>query len=914
MFHNTTLNASFLPNFTTMEGLPKEDNFPDFQRGLELFNDNELPPSLRSSCLALVAEQEIRSNPPTSAALPSPNKKRLLEQVSHINGLHTISTSQKQSTAGQLTQAYFESKHKFESSFAVPNSKFEPTTTISKPKPSIVEPTRHTMLCVPGSTLYSGNPHHPAPLCRITPKVWMNLPHVEYERLGDAMSALGPTIVQVKKSNENGTFITEYKCKLPNCKHRMRVESPGDGPFSGPVLLTTILSCSHEVITWEEHYRTLAAKRNDGIFKVISPKIGLHPLVRAYTDILSMTKLEPKEISRKLQADFAMDPMFIQSRPVRDIITQQIRSRVRLNRSEQVQNDPTQKNTSIQYTHDVVTFKEKHLLRLPKDFQPQIIDSETHLLELARTLQKTGHLCGKKHEVQTDFPHRDLIVLEYDDVEDSTRYKHLDARREKEKASSNRNTREAVKANTVVFTSLALLSNLCSSANLDWNVCGSADGTHGLLSNDYKVIGFGVYHIGTDGIKRFHPLAYALATGELELVSILLLHYIKCVARDLFGLIPQFKGGLISDHTEVFVNAFQEVFPGAQVLQCFPHIIRKFRIDGKREGNGQYMKLLENHQTAWLWDSAEEDVYMLRGCRSLLMFEKLKDMILSSWRDEGEQCLADTFRNSYLDNVLFNKWRYNVSGIPGCIPQNNSHERSNLDTKGCASFSGIIKSGRNMTSMMNNEFPRLIYINSIERTEVERNFPILDETKTMKPLLFEFFLEFDKQVDCFPYKEGYLVNRKYSLGEPINCDRVKRYEDSLAGKFELESSERHVFYSRVNELCFVTKQQLDPKKEPFYTGSCFHFYNHLSCHHAAVLQYAHILPTMAKKISQEKQGRRKRRKTGLQRVNKYHLRKMAEEHARLSSVDIGVPPISTIIGHHGICYPVSQTDNSVGLV
>jgi hypothetical protein len=101
-----------------------------------------------------------------------------------------------------------------------------------------------------------------------------------------------------------------------------------------------------------------------------------------------MTKLEPKEISHKLQADFAMDPMFIQSRHVCDIITQQIPSRVCLICSEQVQKDPTQKNTSIQYTHDVVSFKEKHLLQLPKDFQPIIIHSETHLLELARTLQK----------------------------------------------------------------------------------------------------------------------------------------------------------------------------------------------------------------------------------------------------------------------------------------------------------------------------------------------------------------------------------------------------------------------------------------------------------------------------------------------------------------------------------------------
>jgi hypothetical protein len=180
-----------------------------------------------------------------------------------------------------------------------------------------------------------------------------------------------------------------------------------------------------------------------------------------------------------------------------------------------------------------------------------------------------------------------LIVLEYDDVQDGSRYKHLDARREKEKATSNHNTREGVKANTVVFTSLSLLYNLCSSAKLDWNVCGSADGTHGLISNDYKVIGFGVYHIGTEGIRRSHPLAYALATGELELLSILLLHYVKCAACDLFGLNPRFKGGIISDHTEVFVNAFQEIFPKDQVLQCFPHIIRKFRIDAKREGNGQ---------------------------------------------------------------------------------------------------------------------------------------------------------------------------------------------------------------------------------------------------------------------------------------------------------------------------------------
>jgi hypothetical protein len=69
----------------------------------------------------------------------------------------------------------------------------------------------------------------------------------------------------------------------------MRVVSPGDGPFSGPAYLITLQACSHKVISWAEHYRTLVVNRHGGNIKLMSPKIGLHPLVRAYTDILSMT-------------------------------------------------------------------------------------------------------------------------------------------------------------------------------------------------------------------------------------------------------------------------------------------------------------------------------------------------------------------------------------------------------------------------------------------------------------------------------------------------------------------------------------------------------------------------------------------------------------------------------------------------
>jgi hypothetical protein len=115
----------------------------------------------------------------------------------------------------------------------------------------------------------------------------------------------------------------------------------------------------------------------------------------------------------------------------------------------------------------VVAFKEKPQLRLPAGFTPQLIESETPLLELAYILIKSGYLCRKKHGSQSEFLHCDLILLEYDNVEESRRHKHLgDARQVKEQEGSNPN--KAVKGNPFVFTHLALLYNLYYSAKLDW--------------------------------------------------------------------------------------------------------------------------------------------------------------------------------------------------------------------------------------------------------------------------------------------------------------------------------------------------------------------------------------------------------------------------------------------------------------
>ena len=140
---------------------------PIIRHDLELFNDNNLSSCSRSSCLALLTEQEIRSHLLTSVCNPSPNKKRLLEQVSHINALHAISSPQKQSVVGKLTQAYFESKHNLESSFGIPDSNIKPTIFNRNNSRSLNEQTSHVVVrsCEPRSI-------QPEPPTRRTSQVW----------------------------------------------------------------------------------------------------------------------------------------------------------------------------------------------------------------------------------------------------------------------------------------------------------------------------------------------------------------------------------------------------------------------------------------------------------------------------------------------------------------------------------------------------------------------------------------------------------------------------------------------------------------------------------------------------------------------------------------------------------------------
>jgi hypothetical protein len=71
-------------------------------------------------------------------------------------------------------------------------------------------------------------------------------------------------------------------------------------------------------------------------------------MVRAYTDIIALTKLETKEISHKIQINFFRDPIFLQSAAVHDSITKQRGDPIYLVCKHIVENDLSKKNIIIQ--------------------------------------------------------------------------------------------------------------------------------------------------------------------------------------------------------------------------------------------------------------------------------------------------------------------------------------------------------------------------------------------------------------------------------------------------------------------------------------------------------------------------------------------------------------------------------------
>jgi hypothetical protein len=298
--------------------------------------------------------------------------------------------------------------------------------------------------------------------------------------------------------------------------------------------------------------------------------------------------------------------------------------------------------------------------------------AESHIVEWAKAIAGENDLGVIGRGDLPNVAHRNLLVLPYPSLKEQPEMARV------YRVSSTRS--EPAPENTMVFSSLALLSTLCDcKRGLAMRVVGSIDAMDNLFSNNYKLIVFGVIDVSvhnqglsTATTKALRPVGYAVGQGEREDIALLMLLSIKKAARDLFGIDDiQFEnGGIVSDHSTALTNALKRAFPRALLAQCYPRIIRKFRTNGKEAGNGEYATYCVDK--CFLAQVAIHDVRDLHRCRTRAMFQTMAKLVILAWKAAGEEKLASVFSKSYLDDDTFNKCNYTCFGSVGLVPQNNS--------------------------------------------------------------------------------------------------------------------------------------------------------------------------------------------------------------------------------------------------
>eukprot|EP00536_Pseudo-nitzschia_multiseries_P006830 jgi/Psemu1/16227/gm1.16227_g len=235
-----------------------------------------------------------------------------------------------------------------------------------------------------------------------------------------------------------------------------------------------------------------------------------------------------------------------------------------------------------------------------------------------------------------------------------------------------------------------------------------------------------------DGSRSYRPFLLILCPSEKEMYFTAGLSVPVHFIDGLFGVSDfNFQGGIVTDHTKVFVTPCMVAFPFSVNLQCFPHIHRKFLI-GK--GNGDYST--HSMDKKWFQGSTASDVQSLYQCISNPMFDTLAKLTKESWLARGEKRL--------------------------------------VELEGASKFDGLCAIGKNIGSMLTEELLKAIYMMSLQRTSLCCTFPILNRNQIFNKKS-NFYMKLsrycslvDKQIDIRTITEGtpmQYLNSKDSLGK-----------------------------------------------------------------------------------------------------------------------------------------------------
>jgi hypothetical protein len=670
-----------------------------------------------------------------------------------------------------------------------------------------------------------------------------------------AVAEFGPNTQSLKNDETaNGFKVYYYRCRDSSCSFQTRVFYPLSidsqiisnpskesyqliDQYVGPVIsqISKNHSCNSR-ISW----RMLLIAKNS--------RSGLNPILKDAVDRegnMDRYKLpRPDEMLRRIREQYAgnIDTLFPDD--CLDIVSNQIKEYWKRRRRDILKGEDPDK-ILVRYLPDIRRFYHDHLLVIPTEFKveayiPTIKDARCFAERLLKLGTKTVPYKRLGSPISTRTAEHEMICLPIPSEEDPD-YGHIVLKaREKDNASGQNRAYDHL----VIFSSINLLRQF-TVAHHDYlcKVMACIDSSHGADANGGKLMSFGMVthkksgNKGCDYRHGYFPLVLARILEENEETALYMLCALAMAIRDLFGLKLDFKGGLISDHANCFVNAYKTFFPDSPRGQCFPHVLLKVKDQRGRRKRGSPGYLSYNITRKNL-KVATIDVKNMHRCKTEPLKRKYTELSLKGWRQPGkdnETPMADVFYKSYVQSEEHSRFRYNLFGFEGDSPQCNSLERFHLSAKGSRQFDGYCEFGKAVDEMLNYQFPKLVFHVSSRIDKFVRSYRISDEKacKADSELKGLVCLLNPKIDQWGPTGKGeYFYNNRGFEGTPINNERIERYALAMSGIFPSDDpSKRQELFDAANGFACV-KEKVGVHGKVEVMCDCVRFWKSTSCQHA----------------------------------------------------------------------------------
>jgi hypothetical protein len=246
----------------------------------------------------------------------------------------------------------------------------------------------------------------------------------------------------------------------------------------------------------------------------------------------------------------------------------------------------------------------------------------------------------------------------------------------------------------------------------------------------------------------------------------------------------------------------------------------------------------------------------------MAQFLRYGELMEDAWADAGEHSMEKSFTKMYIDNNDFNEWRYNSSGIPGCVADNQPLESHQGCQKGGPNWSGLLSVGTSMGVTLGEQLPKLTYRMTEQKSNFKVEDPILDYKRmTADGVLYDFFREFDLTLNRRPYKGGYICCSLDYLHQPITDEDIKLMEDAELGIFSGTYLHRHELLERTRRFHIIKEKLSFDGKHKLWTCDCYDYFKKKWCRVAALHQHMDRLYLDSHRIEGTKSsGRRKSQK------------------------------------------------------